>query len=775
MKKQTVKLLTAVICLIMFCQAETNGQAFSTSLKNTIDNADLIVKGEVIYQEAFKLTENGNIYTSNSFNVTRGIQGVIGSEIKIRTRGGSFEGRTDIVHHQPQFAIGEECILFLKQTRNSDMYELVNGKFGKMQLVKNAAFEAISEGSLEKFQSERQLLEQIGELINADLTISAIETEADLLNVSEIGELCFKIANPEPIFGTSQVAFDILIKSDVEGLLFSGGEVVLKYPISHLGSYIVQNNGIETNKEVVIENPDYSLSVEDLLEDKVKIKIETDCKKEEVFYPLSTNYEKLVRVIVSVQEWGNLGTLAIDDFSYEGNAQYFIEERGCIDFEKFCTEGQVYFTACTVNSVEVAPFGAGIGQILTINGEDFGNGIGAEITIPNPDDGGATNFSISGIDFNYIESWADDEIKLVVSSIGPNADNSPFASGIWEIDPDITSQEPNTLVCFFEVEIDYALLNENDLGKDKMIGLVFNPNNSPDGTFQWYLDMDIDNDPILQMKGISFAMVEEVAQQAFCDWEVATGIDFEYMGGIANGQNAADNMSVVQFSPITSAGLTAVRFTDNELCPDDEIFEERFREADIELNTNEDWFVSLNENIGAGKLDLYSVLIHEIGHSILLGHAMDTDNSNGTEDDRIMYWQVQTQQIKRDIDDKTTSGAELLVERSQEAIAPTRCFNGFVLATNAGACTTPTHEVLRTHCNVSLLGNVKNGEVPLKLSVENKVDFVQIVGVNGQVYYNKDELNEGDHEIPTLNFHSGLYFLVVSCEGHTFTQKFIIQ
>jgi hypothetical protein len=499
----------------MFCQADINGQVFSTSLKNTIKSADVIVKGEAISQEAFKLTENGNIYKSTSFNVTTGIQGLTGSEIKIRTRGGSFQGRTDVVHHQPQFAIGEECILFLKQIRNSDMYELVNGKLGKIRLVKNAEFEAISEGSLEKFQSERQLLEQIGGLVNVNLTIPAIETEADLLGVSEIGELCFKIANPEPISGTSQVAFDILIKSDIEGLLFSGGEVVLKYPISHLGNYIVQNEGIETSKEVVIENSEYGLSVEDLLEDKVKIKIETDCRKGEIFYPLSTNYEKLVRVIVSVQEWGNLGTLAIDDFSYEGNAQYFIEERGCIDFEKFCTEGQVYFTACTVNSVEVAPFGAGIGQILTINGEDFGNGIGAEIIIPNPDDGGATNFSISGIDFNYIESWEDDEIKLVVSSLGPNADNSPFGSGIWEINPDITSQDPNTLVCFFEVEVDYALLNDDGLGEDKMIGLVFNPANSPNGTFQWYLDMDIDNDPILEIKGITFAMVEEVAKQAF--------------------------------------------------------------------------------------------------------------------------------------------------------------------------------------------------------------------------------------------------------------------
>lgn len=359
-----------------------------------------------------------------------------------------------------------------------------------------------------------------------------------------------------------------------------------------------------------------------------------------------------------------------------------------------------------------------------------------------------------------------------ISSLGTNSDESPFGSGLWEINPDVT--QGTTMACYTTVEIDYALLNDKDLGSDKMVGLVFNPGNSPTGTYRWYLDSDIDTDPILMEKGITFQMVEDVAKMVYCDWEAATGIDFEYMGGIANGQVASDGMSVIQFNPINTLGLTTTRFSTN-LCLDDEVFEERFTEADIELTTNSDWFVSLNNNIGAGQIDLYSVLTHEVGHAILLRHSMDTNNANGTEDDRTMFWQLDAEQSKRVLDNKTISGVQLLVERSQAAIDPVRCFNGFVLATNGGPCTTPVYEVHQSLCNFSLKGNIRTNKNSLRISVEDKIDNLKIVGINGSVFHDTQDLGRGDHEIPISNFKNGLYFVVVSCKGQLYTEKIIIQ
>ncbi|MDZ7910562.1 MAG: hypothetical protein U5O16_01755 [Rhodococcus sp. (in: high G+C Gram-positive bacteria)] len=86
-----------------------------------------------------------------------------------------------------------------------------------------------------------------------------------------------------------------------------------------------------------------------------------------------------------------------------------------------------------MDNIEVAPFAAGIGQILTITGQEFGNGILGEITIPDPDDGGATTFNINGeplIQPQHFERLDKYRNKVKLSSVGPAG--SPFGSGTWE-------------------------------------------------------------------------------------------------------------------------------------------------------------------------------------------------------------------------------------------------------------------------------------------------------------------------------------------------------
>lgn len=670
----------------------------------------------------------------------------------------------------------------LREIDNTSTFEITNGKLGKIRYIDgDRKIHAIYEGNTETFRSKRELIEKIGRLTGNDFEINPIVTEIALNSVSEIGELCFAIANPEPLFATSQVAFDILIKSETAGLLFSGSEVILIYPEENLGSNIALNQNVAVSKEIVSEDDEYVLSVEDLTPNKLKIKLGTDCRNKEAFYVLGEEYEKLLRVIVNVQNWGNSpssSVLNIENFNYEGNAQFFSEERGCVDFEKFCTRGGVHFNQCIVESIDVAPFGAGIGQIITITGDEFGSGIGGQIRIPNPDDGGVTDMAISGIDFNYIQNWSNDQIQILASSIGPVGGDMapPFGSGTWEINPDVT--QGTLMSCYTTVEIDYALINDNSLGVDKMIGLVFNPNISPTGTYQWYLDRDIDTDPVLMEKGITFDMVEDVAKMAYCDWEAATGIDFEYMGGIVNGNLVSDDRSVVQFNPIVELGKTTVRFTEG-FCEDDDVFAGRFDEADIELRTDVDWFVSTDVNIGdvAGtQTDLYSVLIHEIGHSILLGHAMDIDLLNGSLDDRIMYFGLQPEQIKRDIDNKTVTGTSLLIQRCQDAFVPGRCFTGgFDLAINGADCTTPIHDISIKGCDILVRGNLIGKGDLLSISAVENLDYCQLVGVNGKVFFNKNNLVNGEFVIPTDDLPRGLYFIRASCSEQIFVKKIVIQ
>lgn len=782
MKKQTVRFLGNLV-VIMATTISLMAQNHSEFLNQQISKTEIVVEGIVISQDAYKEIGTGNIYTLNKIRTIDFLKGMASGEILIRTNGGTVDGQTDITPHSPHFTIGEHGIYLINPTERLGEFQLSGGKFGKIRYLEtNQDGEAFYEGTLENYKSWRNLKEQIGLWCGKNLSIPRVETEQDIMGFANQTELCVELANPVPLFETSQVAFDVLVKSNVPGLAFAGGEIIFNYPVEHLVGYIVANDGIDVTKGVVVQDADYSIQTLDVTEKKMKVMLETDCTPFENYYLLDTVFEKMLRVVVDVQDWGNLGTLNLDGFDVEGNAQYFLDRTRCLDFDNLCYRGEIVFLACEVTATQTSPYAAGIGQVITFTGTDFGNGIGGELTIPNPDDGGASDFSITSIDFNYIESWTETEIKVKISSRGPvgNPSPSPFGSGTWKINPDVTSQEPNTLVCFVDVDIDYALFNVEHEGADKMVGIAQNPANSPNGDYQWYIDSDISSDPVLQAAGITFTMVEAVAIQAFCDWEMETGINYEYMGGISGaaigGAANEDNRTIISFANLDVPGFTRTRFSGFP-CDGDEFFAERFKEADIQLNRETNWFVStgIAGINGTGKMDMYSVLIHEIGHAILFGHAMDLDENNGTLDNRIMYFGLSPEQIKRDIDGKTKSGFDLLLNRTLAAMVPGRCFAGTTLNTTPAGCITSVNNSTLPDCESPLVKNlIAKGEIIELRSGHDYIGDVGIFSATGERLY-FDEVKESSSRIATGAFPSGVYFIQYRCSGTVRTEKLVIQ
>lgn len=754
-------------------------QSNTKILQEQIENAEIVVEGYIITQKGYIEQETGKIRTANYLKIETNFKGFEGDEIVIHTNGGEVDG-TIIEHsHGIKLNNGLKGIFLIESENKSQKHIISNGNLGIIQYLKNdKAFEAFYIGTSEKLPSWRKLKEQIGLFCNKDISIPLITNTSEIFASISGTELCVRLANPMPLFQTSQVEFDLMVKSNVQGLGFSSAEIHLNYPTEQLGSNIVFNNGITATKSTVIADPIYSLNLYDVNEDKLKIVVSTGCPTIGNYYTLDTIYEKLGHVIVDVIDWGNIGTINLEDFAVDGGAEFYNGLGECERFEELCGEGQVGFVACNIQDVEVAPFAAGKGQIITISGSEFGNGILGQIDIPNPDDGGGTDFSIFGIE-HYVVSWQDDEIQMKVSSEGPN--DHPMGSGTWWINPDFT--QGIILSCPVEIEVDYALLNTHVEEEDRMIGLAKVPNaNNPDGAYEWYIDGGINADPILQGQGITFELVEEVAMEAFCDWENAAGIEIRYMGALANPDNDNDNRNAIFFSDNLdddAAADTRINFS-VDLCDNDFLyFAGRIIETDIRFDRGSQWFVSTNDNgIQDLQFDFYSILLHEIGHSLGLKHAMDTEDNN-EDDTRLMYYRVRDEQIKRNIDNNSEAGVELIIQRTQESInTQNECFNGFALNTNPVGCApNAVININPNECKLDVKNLIQKGE-PIEIDFNEGIDKrITLFTLIGQPILFIRNAESGRSEIDTSNLPSGIYFLQYFCDDSNtpLTEKIIIH
>ena len=668
----------------------------SEALLQSLNDAAVVVEGFVDDYERSRIDINGRIVTDHQLIIDHVIKGEHNLEtIMVSTPGGIIGSKSQSISHSASLRPSTRGIFLLNlPSDDNSSYTLYGGDEGKITRLQNDDdFTAIRWGVIERYKSWRQLRESVWASLGNDCSIKPL-TLLEVEGFTQNKELCVKLDNPVPNFEDMTVEFDVLAKSNVQGLKFGRADIVINYPTGNLGEWIVQQETIEAEKSDITNGDAYSIEVTDKSEDQISLAIESDCQGPDPHYVLDTVYEKLATVTVEVEEFGNLGTMSVNDFAIEGEAEYIVPNSfagstpGCAPFDDLCGEedGDFNFMSCTMNAND-GLFHAGVQQSITLTGTDFGPQSAAQVFIPQAESGGITWLAFDADNGRVVNSWSNNSISLKVlnTMAGSVVNPTPASSGRWQV-----LASGASLRCETEIEVGYSIdadvepINSTAYREERYI--------YPIGALQEEFGYPVTGalevfvvGSTLSDNNIDPVAFDAVMKEVICKWEAASIVEINYNGiGLPPVTSPTDPALGSNPSTIltVSFGFTSLPGSIAETVMNADITNRcgnstfsYILDQDIVLNDNIDFHVGLGENVPNGFYDLYSVLLHEFGHALGHSHANDIDRTNQDDDSRLMYFEITPEKIKRSIDNYGISGAEDFWSYTKNETSPgSSCF-----------------------------------------------------------------------------------------------------
>lgn len=624
MKKLNLTLLLSFTLSLLFSQHHNQFE----SIESRYENADYVIEGKIIEKIGFWNTEKSQIFTKNIIQLNHVFKGDSEDFIEIITQGGEVGDVFQYVFHAKEFQIGSEGLFFCKYFDVPSLSEtlMINGQNG---------FIAFQRGKLTTIGYDQGLTyENIRKDVYSKFQESNLNTTFDNTSsfsttVTETIE--FNWDNLQ-VIGTESFEFDLYAKSSTNGLPFGGGEIYVKYSTLLSGSNVVSNNNASVLKKVVIETDNYELLISDYDNETLKIEIIGDCDRPSDLYSLSTSFEKICHLSLTILDISQIASLELDEFQMEGQVYYYNStEEECVPFDDIIVPNDVMdFVVPAIISHDTI-LTAGTGFVLNIVGTDFDT-IKGDVLFRNADED-------SGLMAARSEDiiWSDTFIQVRVPSTGNGllqGGAPPAGSGFFHVrtaSPVVDIQSPKS------VDIQYAVFNFRDASNDALWGYLgedTNGDGNENGTLSFRLDSTLHFHP----------QAKSLIDTALCQWTSFTSVDWE-LGAVSPVNVTADNDSInliysapnnhffggsaeaTAFTKITGARIQA--------CNADVRF---IREVDIVIREDllalsppalGGYHYNRNTTPAPNSIDFYSIILHELGHAHLLRHALP--------DSKVMY------------------------------------------------------------------------------------------------------------------------------------------
>ncbi len=412
---------------------------------------------------------------------------------------------------------------------------------------------------------------------------------------------------------TNKFSVDLYAKA-TSSSKYADAFIYINYNDIGFGSKVVSNGTFQFQQEDLLANTSiYEVYKSDIDENSLRLVVVSG-NDESGFETLSTSPRKLGKLIFTVNDCNADKNINFDQLTetsshvhYTGNMPIPYEW-----YDPVIADDEEIGKICNcqkpiVSSFSPATIHGGLGEILTITGQNFGAFVPLKSTIifNNADDVGSSESEAGVKDFYWDDMyhWTDTEIKIKVP--GCNRDKGtaqPPATGKIKVKSlcDLSDVSNNNL------NIPYTVFNYRGApeANPKRLNLQSNsPNNSICFKF---------SDAIPEWVEIEFA-------NALKDWCNATGINFLIGGTITKNtpEGIVDGINLISFSS-GSGGLfnSGQSYFVLNKCSNDEYF---FSELDMVIKST--YVNTVPSDESGEKKRVREAIKHELGHMQMIQHA----------------------------------------------------------------------------------------------------------------------------------------------------------
>ncbi|MBR8536688.1 T9SS type A sorting domain-containing protein [Carboxylicivirga sediminis] len=389
-------------------------------------------------------------------------------------------------------------------------------------------------------------------------------------------------------------------------------------------------------------------------------------------------------------------------------------------------------TAITISSLSPTQVSAGTQTTLVITGSGFGSAPG-RIGFKNANDGGATYFDAQP---SELQSWNDTQIEVFI----------PSHAGTGTIR--VTNASAETEVSTDAITITYAHTNLLYSDKAIMTQLI---DVDGQGGYLWHMYTAFNQNN----------SAKEAFTRAFNTWVCASKVNWRLGLPTTNDVTMQDGENVIRFDngDELPLGVLGRCISYGFQCGDPEI--NAIVEMDMIINDTEDWYFGTGMP-GASQFDFETVVLHELGHGLQLGHVIESDD--------VMYYGLGEGSTKRQLSLNDEAGANYVQTKSK---AIPICF--FSVVTD-GECLANSIDEQVLYDGLQIYPNPASSVLNIKVDVNIKLNFISVVDIDGQklITIPMDNI-ESEYSLDISRLAGGIYFLNVNSDKANISKRFVVN
>lgn len=743
---------------------------YEVSLSTRVEKSTLIVAGEVLKSESYWDSQHKLIYTSHLLRVSILYKGELeGEEIEIITSGGWVGDDGIEIPQYLKLVVGEYGLFFAVSASLPSKFG-VNGLktyhvFAEKQGFVKYADDGVNASANDIFHNYHNREKELFALIEKQLghtctPISPTKTEQQLLNWLETQGISLQ-STPQPgiiySFDNVQVTganyqfseFDVKAATSSGTADFGEGEILIEYNANVFGQNVVANGGILVDRETVIFSPDYTLTIND--ETSSSVRISANAITTNALYNLHTVAEKFCHVKLDISNVLGNPDILFDEPNMQGLSSIFsggnFTHFSYVIADDSLLGNWAYYLVPVIDSIANDTVPAGVGQAVTIYGSGFGAAKGYVLF---------QNGDTNAVSYVYarrngdITLWTDTKIIVRVFS-ADSLDKNTAGTGqiIVRTASSQLATSPQTL------EILYSVLNGGYLA-----GSTFNRKPYRLGDFNGLGGIT------LQFNENFDTVSRQLFNAALDEWRCNTGVNFR-MSSVdtpIDTADVADAVNVITYANL-AVGVFAATALNKKNCNSGgtpTFYADGF-DMLIATNPTTPWFINLGTGISANEKDLYSTMLHELGH--LLNHAWTNT--------KVMYPYGAIGMLKRTLTNAEIAGGKKVMFYSS----------------TQGTCTLPTAITLDSMKHYTCITSISPS-----ISTENlrfypnpTQDKIEIVGLTkrvlrlelsdytGRSVFTKTPNAILEQIILPENITDGFYTITCTTEETVYVGKILIQ